>query len=88
MAGAGACLSASIRGVTPLHAAAGAGMTSAADLLLDYGVSVHTRNNRGATALMIAAEAGHADTVGTLIERGRRSQRQGYRTGGRAHESG
>ena len=38
--------------------------------LLDAGAHIDDRDNRGRTALMIAAEGGHADVAGLLLARG------------------
>ena len=38
--------------------------------LLDAGAHIDDRDNRGRTALMIAAEGGHADIAGLLLARG------------------
>ena len=53
--------------------AAGAGSLDAqavAKLLLDHGARIDDADNRGRTALMIAAETGHGDMVDLLIKRG------------------
>jgi uncharacterized protein len=41
-----------------------------AKLLLDHGARIDAADNRGRTALMIAAEAGHLEMVDLLIARG------------------
>jgi ankyrin repeat protein len=40
------------------------------DLLLEGGAEIDAVDNRGRTALMIAAQIGHAEMVDTLIKRG------------------
>lgn len=55
---------------TPLHAACEDGETIAARALLDVGAAVDERDERGATALMTAAQWGHADVCRLLLERG------------------
>jgi ankyrin repeat protein len=46
------------------------GAASVAKLLLDHGALLDAADNRGRTALMIAAEASHAEMVDLLIARG------------------
>ncbi len=41
-----------------------------ADLLLDHGAPIDAADNRGRTALMIAAELGHSEIVERLVRRG------------------
>jgi uncharacterized protein len=40
------------------------------DLLIAHGATIDDADDRGRTALMIAAELGYADVVGLLLERG------------------
>jgi len=40
------------------------------NLVLDRGAAIDARDNRGRTALMIAADAGHAGIVDLLLRRG------------------
>jgi ankyrin repeat protein len=44
--------------------------TTIVSYLLDAGAHIDDRDNRGRTALMIAAEGGHADIAGLLLARG------------------
>jgi len=43
---------------------------SVVDLLLSHGAQIDAVDDRGRTALMMAAELGHAEAVGVLIGRG------------------
>ena len=43
---------------------------SVAKLLLDHGARLDAADNRGRTALMIAAETGHLEMVDLLLKRG------------------
>lgn len=47
-----------------------AGALSVAKLLIDHRAAINAADNRGRTALMIAAEAGHAEMVDLLLARG------------------
>ncbi|KAA0170630.1 hypothetical protein FNF28_01392 [Cafeteria roenbergensis] len=55
-----------------LWEAAKAGNTAEASRLLDAGAPVNRKNhaNNGVTALIVAAEHGHKDTVELLLDRG------------------
>ncbi len=55
---------------TPLMLAALTGQTSAAEMLIENGAEVDTKNNDGSTALLIAAFFGHPETLRLLIEKG------------------
>jgi ankyrin repeat protein len=68
-AGADATLAAH-NGVTPLAAAVGAHREALVALLIERGVPVDQRLPDDATALMIAAAMGHADTVERLLDAG------------------
>lgn len=56
-------------GMTPLHLAAERDHLAVAMLLLDRGVDVNTRAERGRTALHLAARSASADMVEMLLER-------------------
>jgi ankyrin repeat protein len=58
-------------GRTPLMVAARTGNTRALKVLLDYGAAVNAKETlRGTTALMWAADEGHADAIQLLIQNG------------------
>lgn len=62
-------------GRTALHEAAATGQDAIARLLVEYGANVNTRVNSqaldsGMTPLLFAADQGHVDTVGLLIDLG------------------
>jgi ankyrin repeat protein len=50
--------------------AASQGDATAITALLNTGVDINTQDDKGATALMRAVEAGHTDTVKLLLDRG------------------
>ncbi|GAO19176.1 hypothetical protein UVI_02014640 [Ustilaginoidea virens] len=57
-----------IRGRTPLHSAASLGLNDIVAKLLEQGADVNARTRRRWTALMLASEAGNAETVRMLLK--------------------
>ena len=55
---------------TPLHEASSESEVEAAEFLLEYGASVHMRNNQGRTPLHLASWHGRCDMMRLLLERG------------------
>ena len=67
----GAKLSArSVRGETPLHSAAGAGLASMVQALLSEGANLRARDNRDYCAIHTAAGAGNLGAFQVLLEHG------------------
>jgi hypothetical protein len=65
-----------MHGCTPLHEAAGAGRLEVVRVLLKHGAALDLWNNRGATAVDLAARHNHHDVVRAIeTERGRRYNR-------------
>jgi len=64
-----ACMSRSVRLVTPLFVAAMRGSCPVCQLLLDHGAE-HAPNGDGDTPLSIAAQSGHVDVCALLLDRG------------------
>jgi len=57
-------------GLTPLDAAARAGFTKAADILIEHGGEIEKATSRGFRPLMMAAMTGHLETTKFLVEKG------------------
>ncbi|MDO8681943.1 MAG: ankyrin repeat domain-containing protein [Armatimonadota bacterium] len=57
-------------GTTPLHIAASKGDKDAVQVLLEQGMDINTRNNRGYSAIEFAALHGHAGVVDLLASNG------------------
>jgi GNAT superfamily N-acetyltransferase len=55
-------------GYTPLHLAAGLGRLEAARWLVEHGADTEARTRHGQTAYALAAESGHADLAGWLLQ--------------------
>lgn len=56
---------------TPLHAAAYSGNVSGLQLVIDQGAEVNSVDQRGCSALMVAAERGQTTAVGVWKKRGK-----------------
>lgn len=57
-------------GETPLHWAAGAGLTNSVELLLSHGAHINARDNAGDTPLHFAVLAGRTEMVDLLLAKG------------------